>query len=461
MVPTAIFLAALAVAVVLAWLITKLLYGQKLLVAKAELKNTLSQTDELKQKQEGLKEELKNSAQEASELKQQNSGLLTRLEEKEKNFKEQIENLNKVKEQMKLEFENLAQKILEEKGSKFSEQSKEQLNHLISPLQVQIADFKKKVEDVYVDEKTQRVSLKNEIDKMHSAYETMSREADNLVHALKADTKMQGDWGEINLRRILDFTGLTEGVNYFVQPNYKNEAGENLRPDIVVNLPNEKQIILDSKVSLTAYERYVNATEEAEKLAGLKEHIKSLRKHVTELSDKKYEDLQGINTLDFVLMFVPVEAAYFAAIEEDKELYRFASGKKVLPVCPSTLLITMQLVVSLWRWDKQNRFAREISDQGAKLLEKFAGFLENMDKIQSSLNKSQEAFELAQRQLYKGPGNLISHAEKLTKLGVKVSSKTHDKLLEYIELGETATQIASQENGTPETSGGTPDDEDN
>ncbi|MFO7660019.1 MAG: DNA recombination protein RmuC, partial [Candidatus Cloacimonadaceae bacterium] len=289
--------------------------------------------------------------------------------------------------------------------------------------------FKAKVEEVYIKEGKERFSLAEEVKKMHTAYESLSQEANNLVRALKSDTKTQGDWGEINLKRILDFTGLKEGLHYFSQPNYKNETGENLRPDIVVNLPDNRQIIVDSKVSLTGYERYFSAVNDIDKENGIKEHLKSIRRHVIELSEKKYEDLKGINTLDFVLMFIPVEAAYFVAINNDSELYKFASEKKVLLVCPSTLLITLQLVGSLWRIDDQKKHVNEIAEQGARLYEKFVGFVNSMTEIKKHLDKSQEAYQKAHSQLSEGRGNLISQAGKLIKLGVKAKSRLPEQIL--------------------------------
>ncbi|MFB3844270.1 MAG: DNA recombination protein RmuC [Candidatus Cloacimonadaceae bacterium] len=443
MVSLPIFIISLFAVAILAWIIATLVSKQKQAKLSSELNAAKNQADELKNQIQQLNNDLKTANQENVSLKQQNASLETRLQEQGKNLKEQIDNLNAAKEQMKLEFENLAHKILEEKETKFDEHTKEQMNNLLSPLQTQLEDFKKKVEEVYINEGKERFSLQNEIKNLHAAYETLSEEANNLVHALKADTKMQGDWGEINLRRILDYIGLQEGINYFVQPNYKNEEGENLRPDIVVNLPNGKQIIVDSKVSLTAYERYVNAETDNEKQNNLDEHIKSIRKHVIELSEKKYEDLPGINTLDFVLMFIPIEAAYFAAVEADNELYKFASEKKVLPVCPSTLLITMQLVVNLWQWDKQNRYAQEISAQGAKLLEKFSSFISSLDDVKYHLGKSTDALEQAQKKLYQGKGSLITHADKLTRLGVKLSTQARKKLDEYLDLQEQEPLPAS------------------
>jgi DNA recombination protein RmuC len=337
---------------------------------------------------------------------------------------------------MKLEFENLAQKIFEEKGKTFTEQNKANLDLILNPFKQQITDFKAKVEEVYVNEGKERFNLTDQIKKMHEAYESLSKEANNLVHALKADTKTQGDWGELNLRRILDYTGLKEGLHYFSQPNYQNEDGENLRPDIVVNLPDNRQIIVDSKVSLVGYERYFNAETDAEKVQGKTDHLRSIRQHITELSEKKYEDLKGINTLDFVLMFIPVEAAYFVAINEDPELYKQASAKKVLLVCPSTLLITLQLVGSLWRIDSQNKNVIKIADQGAKLYDKFCGFVEDLSNIKDSMDKVGSHYEKAWNKLTAGNGNLINQAQKLIDLGIKTKKKLPEHLLLEAENSE-------------------------
>ncbi len=421
----------------LTWLLTKMHYLRRQQVLESDLKLLDSQKKDAVLKAEKLDTEIKSSLIQITELEKKNTELETRLAEQTNKLKEQIELLNSAKEEMKKDFELLAQRIFEDKGNAFREQSKEQLNLLLNPFKEQMADFKKKVEEVYIKEGQQRFSLAEEVKKMHSAYESLSQEANRLVNALKADTKTQGDWGEINLKRILDFTGLKEGLHYYSQPNYKNETGENLRPDIVVNLPDNRQIIVDSKVSLTGYERYFSAVEDSDRDNGVKEHLKSIRRHVLELSEKKYEDLKGINTLDFVLMFIPVEAAYFVAVNHDPELYKFASEKKVLLVCPSTLLITMQLVGSLWRIDDQKKHVNEIAEQGAKLYEKFVGFVSSMADIKKHLEKSLEAYDKAHKQMSEGKGNLISQASKLIRLGVKAKTRLPEQvLLEADEIDE-------------------------
>lgn len=457
MVSSPVLIIVIAVSCLLEWLLIKLLNNKKQSELSSELKLSRSQVDESKQRIEQLNLEIKDKQlheltiidkanQEATLLKQKIAELETRLSEQTKSLKEQLENLNAAKEQMKQEFENIAQKIFEDRGKTFTEQNKANLDLILNPFRLQINDFKAKVEEVYITEGKERFSLTEQIKKMHEAYESLSNEANNLVRALKADTKTQGDWGEINLRRILDFTGLKEGIHYYTQSNYQNDAGENLRPDIVVNLPDSRQIIVDSKVSLTGYERYYNSTNDTEKDVGIKDHLKSIRKHVQELSEKKYEDLKGINTLDFVLMFIPVEAAYFVAIDNDSELYKYASEKKVLLVCPSTLLITLQLVGSLWRIDDQKKHVYEIADQGGKLYDKFVGFVENFETIKTNLDKTNKAYDEAYGQLVDGKGNLINQAQKLKLLGIKSKKKLPDKILQEADADTETMELSMDVN---------------
>jgi len=445
MISTTVFIVVIIAVCVLEWLILKLLSSHKSEDLKSELKVSQARNSELKENQKQLSEELTTSRQSMINLEIKNSELATRLAEQEKNLKEQMDNLLKAKEQMKQEFENVATGILKVHSKEFNEQSEKQINTLLTPFKTDLEEFRKQVKETYNSETSDRISLREQIKLMDGAYKLLSKDAENLVQALKADTKTQGDWGEINLKRILDFTGLKEGIHYFTQAYYKNEAGENLRPDIVVNLPDNRQIIVDSKVSLTGYERYFSAAEESDKDNGIKDHLKSIRKHVIELSEKKYEDLKGINTLDFVLMFIPVEAAYFVAINNDLELYKFASEKKVLLVCPSTLLITMQLVGSLWRIDDQKRHVYEIAEQGARLYDKFVGFVNNLTDIKKHLDKSQEAYQKAHSQLVDGKGNLITQASKLVKLGVKSKSRIPEQLLFEADEIEETTELDSEE----------------
>jgi DNA recombination protein RmuC len=436
MVSIAVLAISVVAGAILAGLVIFLLAKQKQSELLSELKLAQAQKDELKSQNTKLETEKAAAAEQVSALLQERAALQTRLSEQEKNLKEQVANLEQAKTQLKLEFENLAQKILDEKGTKFSEQSKEQLSVLLNPFKEQMAEFKKKVEDVYVDEKTQRVSLKNEIDKMHKAYETLSEEANNLVRALKADTKTQGDWGEIILNRILENSGLKEGIHYQTQASFKTEEERQLRPDVIIQLPGNRQIVVDSKVSIKAYETYYNASTEQEREEALKAHVRSIRNHIRELSAKKYDNIEALTTLDFVFMFIPIEAAFMVALDTDRELFTEAYNLHVLLVCPSTLLVTLQMINSIWRVEYQNRNSLSIADQGKKLLEKLVGFMDNMEKIQTSLAQSQKAYTEAYGQLFSGKGNLISQAKKLLELGVKASPKAQDKLVRYTESAE-------------------------
>lgn len=419
----------IALAVIITTVVVWLLSDKKHQPIKNQLSVAQTQNSELKVTNEKLSQEQKTLQQEITTLEKRNSQLETQLTEQTTKLKEQIELLNTSKVQMKQEFENLAQKIFEEKGKTFAEQNKSNLDLILQPFRQQITEFKSKVEEVYINEGKERFSLTEQIKKMHSAYESLSQEANNLVHALKADTKTQGDWGELNLRRILDYTGLIEGLHYTSQSTYQNEYGENLRPDIVVKLPDNRNIIVDSKVSLVGYERYFNAETEAEKEQGKADHMASIKQHIKELSEKKYEDLIGINTLDFVLMFIPIEAAYFVAINSDSELYKQASTKKVLLVCPSTLLITLQLVGSLWRIDSQNKNVMKIAEQGGKLYDKFHAFVDDFSKIKISLDKASLSYDEAYKKLSTGNASLITQAHRLVDLGVKVKKKLPEHLL--------------------------------
>jgi DNA recombination protein RmuC len=350
------------------------------------------------------------------------------LNEERKQFDEKLKLLEETKEQLKLEFENLSNSILTDNSKKFTEQNKLLLENVLSPFKNQITDFKKKIEEIYIDETKERSSLKNEIENLRKLNEQISLEAENLTNALKKDVKSQGDWGEIKLEMVLEASGLTKGLEYEVQLNLKDDEGDNFRPDVVVHLPDKRDIVIDSKVSLTAYERYVSAETKEEKIIAMKEHINSLRKHIRELSDKNYHKLYGINSLDFVLMFVYNEASYIAAIDFDKELLKEAFNKKILIVAPLTLYGTLKIINSLWKFDEQNKNAREIADKASKLYDKFVGFTDTFSDLGNSIQKVNSQYNNALKKLSEGRGNLISQAEKLKDLGVVTKKDLPDNM---------------------------------
>jgi DNA recombination protein RmuC len=453
MVSITVFVIVLVVVCAIEWLIIKLLSSQKLQKAEtkcqmAELKSAeySFKLEEHKQTLDKLNVDLKQQDLNARTIQEKSiqtiSELQTRLTEQALKFKEQMELLTTAKDQMKLEFESLAQKIFEEKGTKFAEQNKENLTTILSPLKEQLRDFKTKVEEVYDKEGKERFTLTKQIEQMHKAYETLSQEANNLVRALKADTKTQGDWGEIILNRLLENSGLIEGIHYKTQAHFSADEEKAFRPDVIIELPGNRQIIVDSKVSIKAYEQYYNAASDAEREEALKAHIKSLKNHIRELAVKRYDFIKELTTLDFVFMFIPIEAAFMVALDFDRDIFTEAYNQHVLIVCPSTLLVTLQMINSLWRVEDQNRNANLIADQGARLFEKFVGFVENLTDIKKHLDRSLDAYQKAHSQLTEGKGNLISQATKLIKLGVKSKSKLPEKILLDAETEQLIPEIS-------------------
>lgn len=341
-----------------------------------------------------------------------------------------------LQEKSRLQFEELATRILEEKSRKFSEASNQNIGALLKPLAQNLDDFKRNVLENRERSAAQHASLQNEIKNLMMQTQMVSQQANNLATALKGDSKVQGDWGEMILSTILERSGLVKDVHYTTQENIKNEAGNNLRMDVLVKLPDDRCIIIDSKVSLTAYSRYCEAGEEGEEAAralALKEHLASVRKHVDELAAKKYEEAQK-GTLDFVMMFVPVEPAYLLAIQNDAELWTYAYNKHILLVSPTNLIACIKLIADLWRREEQNRNALKIAEEGAKMYDKFVGFLDSFEKLGATLGKANDAYENAFKQLKTGSGNLVTRSQKLRQLGVK-TTKELPKAFEDAEEG--------------------------
>lgn len=329
----------------------------------------------------------------------------------------QQEELKQLQEKFQVEFENLANRIFDQKSEKFAQQNQTSLDNLLKPLQEKIKDFEKKVEETYQAESRERFGLKKEVERLYDLNQTLSKEASNLTHALKSDSKKQGNWGEMILERILEMSGLTRDIHYLVQETRQDESGNVKRPDIVVLLPGDRQVIIDSKVSLTAYERYCSAEEDSERQAALKAHLGSIRQHVNSLSEKDYPALYR-QSPDFVLMFIPLEPAYSIALQQDSGLYDHAFRNHIILVSVFTLLATLRLVESMWRLDSQNRNAKEIVRQGTKLYDKFAGFVQDMKAIGRNIELTQSSFELAMNKLSEGRGNLIRSAERMRLLGL-------------------------------------------
>ncbi|MCA0348951.1 MAG: DNA recombination protein RmuC [Bacteroidetes bacterium] len=350
--------------------------------------------------------------------------------------KEQKEEVEKLQEKFTKEFENLANKILEEKTSKFTEQNKENLKNILSPLQDKIQLFEKKVEDTHKESIDYHAALRQQILGLREMNEQMSKETLNLTKALKGDSKMQGNWGELILERVLEKSGLEKGREYEVQQSFTTEDGSRVFPDVVINLPDGKKMVVDSKVSLTAYEKYVNESDDDEKGTHLKEHINSIKRHVEQLGNKNYHDLYQMESPDFVLLFIPIESAFALALNEDNSLYNKAFEKNIVIVTPSTLLATLRTIDSMWTNQKQQENALEIARQAGALYDKFEGFVSDLVKIGKKMDEAKTEYQGAMNKLVDGKGNLITSVEKLKKMGAKAKKALPENILIRAEKDE-------------------------
>ena len=341
-----------------------------------------------------------------------------------------IQALNEAKEALTNQFKNLANEILEDKSKRFTEQNAASLDALLKPLQTKLTEFKEQVSNTYGNEARERHALKSEIERLANLNLKMSDETRSLTQALKGDSKVQGDWGELVLESILESSGLRKGEEYVVQDSHTQSDGSRLQPDVVIKLPEGKSLVVDSKVSITAYARHTEATDEDLAEKELAAHIQSLRQHIQGLSGKNYSSLYGIGSVDFVLMFVPIEPAFLLALKTAPNLYQEALTKNIVLVCPSTLMATLRTVAHLWRQDHQNRNALEIAKQCGNLYDKFVGFVDDLEKLGQRLDQAQTSYHDAFNKLKTGKGNLIRSAEKVRELGVKPSKNLAAPLIE-------------------------------
>ncbi len=330
------------------------------------------------------------------------------------------------KDQMKQEFENLANKIFEQNTKK----SNDNLSLVLTPFKDQLKSFGSRVDEIYNDETKQRSSLLTEIKNLKELNNQISSDAVNLTKALKGENKTQGDWGEMVLSKILEQTGLREGIEYETQGSYTSDDGKRLRPDVVLHLPEDKDIIIDSKVSLVSYLNYTNASNSEDKEKATKELVKSLTAHIKDLSNKRYDDIEQIKTLDFVLMFIPVEAAFTLAASSDPKLFKTAFESNIMLVSPSTLFVTLRTIENIWRYEHQSNNAQLISKKAAALYDKFAGFVKDMDNIGTHITRTQKAYDDATNKLSSGKGNLLRQSEQFLDLGVKPKNKIKTKMIE-------------------------------
>lgn len=331
------------------------------------------------------------------------------------------------------QFKNLANEILEEKSRRFAEQNQQNLDTLLKPLQEKLTEFRKQVDETYQSEARERFALKQEVEKLAGLNLRMTDETRALTNALKGESKTQGDWGELVLETILENSGLRKGEEYLVQDTQTISDGSRLQPDVVIRLPESKHLVIDSKVSITAYTRYMQSDDEDVKISELNSHVLSIKQHIQGLSAKNYQDLYGVGSIDFVLMFIPIEPAFLAAMRHAPEIYQDALKKNIVIVCPSTLLATVRTVAHLWRQEQQNRNAQEIARQCASLYDKFVGFVEDLDKVGQRLEQAQVSYSDAVGKLKTGRGNLIRTAENVKKLGVKPNKSLPSKLTDVAD----------------------------
>lgn len=410
----------------LMWVLSR----SKLTAVKQLLEDKAAQIDELKSR---LKQH------EDADYRARIAELQTLLESERRSISEKIALLEQAEKNMTTSFENLANRIIEEKSKKFTEQNKLNMGEVLNPLREQLGDFKKKIEDVYDKESKDRLSLHHEITSLKSLNEQMSKDAINLTKALKGESKTRGNWGEVILERVLEDSGLKNGREYETQGSFRDEHGKLFYPDVVVHLPDNKDVVIDSKISLNAYERYCSTEDENERKQFLSDHIASIRNHVSGLQGKSYAELVKVNSLDMVLMFVPIEPALMLAFEHDETLFQDAFKSGIFLVSPSTLTMNLRIIQNMWRYEYQNKNAQQIAKSAADMYEKFAGFVEALEDIGDKLDKAQSAYQTAHKRLAEGKGNLIKRAEDMRKLGLETGKR----------LPEDLVNKSQEENETP------------
>ena len=411
----------------------KLMLEQNFIQEKFNLEKEKSLFEDRNQSLLKEKEELNQQIQQLRTENGIQGQQLARAEADFGNLQEKLELQKKVMENLQqkftTEFENIASKILKQNTEDFSKSNQKGMNEMLLPLKEKIQLFEKKVEDTYEKGLKDQTDLKAELKKLHDLNLKISDEANNLTRALKGDVKKQGNWGEMILERILERSGLTEGREYIKQESVLSENGQRYQPDVVIHLPDQKHIVVDSKVSLVAYERLVNAENEKDRPAFVKEHLLSVRSHIKILSEKHYQHSPNFNSPDFVLLFIPIESSFSIAVQEDQELFTYAWENKVVIVSPSTLLATLRTIASIWQQENQTRNAIEIARQGGALYDKFVSFISDMESIGKSLDSTRKTYDQAVNKLYVGSGNLVKRAESIRKLGAKTTKELPQEII--------------------------------
>jgi DNA recombination protein RmuC len=444
-------IAGIIIGFVIAWLFVRTKNNTSTTDLQQQLYNITKEKDTVifeTDKAKSIAEERFNKAKEelqliTEELKQEKEKTLqqsNRLSKAETEFKNLLEKLNTQKAEMEelqkkfsTEFENIANKILKTHTQEFAQSGLKSMGEILNPLKEKIVDFEKKVNEAYDKELRDKVDLRAEVRKLFDLNNKISEDANNLTKALKGDSKKQGNWGEMVLEKLLERSGLTNGMEYQTQFSTESDEGKRLQPDVVIFLPDKKHVIIDSKVSLVAYEKYVNATDEEERKQYMKEHLLSIRNHIKELSAKNYQSAKEMNSPDFVLLFIPIESSFGVAVQADQQLFNDAWDSRIVIVSPSTLFATLKTIASIWKQENQTKNAIEIARQGGALYDKFVGFINDLEKLGRNIGQMNETYDEAMKKLKTGTGNLIGRAESMRKLGIKTSKRLPENYSEESE----------------------------
>lgn len=361
------------------------------------------------------------------------SSMRTMLEQKQAHYEQQLQHIKESKEQLKKEFENLANQILEEKSQKFKTLNQESIEQLLKPMQGELKGFRDKMESIHVEDLKQRAALKTELLHLQAKSQAITEQADKLSNALQGQKKTQGNWGELMLENVLDSAGLRAGSDYKREVSFNTEDGR-LRPDVVVYLPQGRHLVIDAKTSLNAYTRYVNADNELEAQQAIKEHVDAVKARINELASKSYDRLPGLNSPEVVIMFVPIESAFVEALKYQSDIYQQAIEKNILVATPTTLLTSLNIVKQLWRFEEQTKYSKELANRAERFYSKLNGFLTSMEGVGKQLDKAKESYDKAFSQLYRGKGNLIKQASEFKELGVSVQKELPAETLERAQL---------------------------
>lgn len=397
-------------------------------LSQSKISRFEERSEQLEHTNRELREKIEGEGVRANEAEKDLATLRANYKNLQDRLSQQQEEMKDLQNQFKTEFKNLANEILEEKSKKFTEQNREKLDQLLKPLGEKITNFQKKVEETHKEDIKGRSSLDRHLKTLQELNQKMSEEAKNLTKALKGDSKQQGNWGEVILQRILEKSGLTKDREYFTQQSTTTDDGKRLQPDVVVRLPDDKTLVIDSKVSLKAYEKYSSADDKAEQQKALKQHIQSIKTHVKGLKNKNYEKIHGAKSPEFVLMFIPIESAFGIALQNDPDLYNEAFERNIIIVSPTTLLATLATIDNVWKQEYQNENAMEIASRGGALYDKFVLFAESMEEIGHRIQQTQNSYDSAMNRLSTGAGNLVRQSEMLRELGAKTSKNIPTKL---------------------------------